>query len=74
MPTDDVAPFENQQPLFSRCSGRVVRQLDRYVGLGESVENLPNDIDPYTYKEAIEVSHWQKAMESKLGSMYSNQV
>ena len=72
MPTDDVAPFENQQPLFSRRSERVVRQPDRYICLGESVENLSDDIDPYTYKEAMEdvdVSHWQKAMEFELGSI-----
>ena len=44
---------QDQQPTIPRHSGRVIRQLERYSGLGESVENLPDDDDPYTYKEAM---------------------
>ena len=74
---DDIAPSKNQQPLFSIRSERVVRQPERYISLGESVDNLPDDINPYTFKDAIkdvDVSHWQKAMKSEIESMYSNQV
>ena len=47
-------PSQDQQPTIPRCSGRVIRQPERYIGLGESVENLSDDDDPYTYKEAME--------------------
>ena len=33
------------------------------------MENLPNDDDPYTYKEAmkdVDSRHWQKAMQSEI--------
>ena len=43
-------PSQDQQPTIPRRSGRVIRQPERYIGLGESVENLPDDNDPYTYK------------------------
>ncbi|KAK4839943.1 hypothetical protein QYF36_026125 [Acer negundo] len=57
--------------------GRVRTQPERYIGLGESVENLPDDDDPYTYKEAMEdvdSRHWQKAMQSEIESMFDNKV
>ncbi|KAI9186313.1 hypothetical protein LWI28_016119 [Acer negundo] len=67
----------DQQPTIPRRSGRVRTQPERYIGLGESVENLPDDDDPYTYKEAMEdvdSRHWQKAMQSEIESMFDNKV
>ena len=70
-------PSQDQQPTILRHSGRVIRQPERYISLGESVENLPDDDDPYTYKEAMEDvdSHnWQKAMQYEIESMFNNKV
>ena len=53
-PIVSFVPSQDQQPAIPRRSRRVVRQPERYIGLGESVENLPDDDDPYTYKEAME--------------------
>ena len=58
-----------------RCSGRIVRPPIRFIGLGETYEEVKTD--PYTYEEAtndIDAHHWVKAMKSELDSMYSNQV
>ena len=41
------------------------------------MENLPDDDDPYTYKEAMEdvdSRHWKKAMQSEIESMFNNKV
>ncbi|KAK4835556.1 hypothetical protein QYF36_011335 [Acer negundo] len=70
-------PTQDQQPTIPRRSGRVRTQPERYIGLGESVENLPDDDDPYTYKEAVEdfdSRHWQKAMQSEIQSMFDSKV
>ncbi|KAI9191909.1 hypothetical protein LWI28_015342 [Acer negundo] len=70
-------PTQDQQPTIPCRSGRVRTQPERYIGLGESVENLPDDDDPYTYKEAMEdvdSRHWQKAMQSEIESMFDNKV
>ncbi|KAK0601219.1 hypothetical protein LWI29_022258 [Acer saccharum] len=70
-------PTQDQQPTIPRRSGRVRTQPERYIGLGESVENLPDDDDPYTYKEAMEdvgSRHWQKAMQYEIESIFDNKV
>ena len=54
-------------------SGRVVTQLERFIGLGEVLEDP--EIDPSKYNEAVQdkdVTLWQSAMKTKLESMYSN--
>ena len=56
-------------------SGRVVTQLERFIGL----EEIPVDsqTDPSSYNEAIQdkdVTLWQSAMKTEMESMYSNQV
>ena len=61
------------------CSRRIVRPPIRFIGLGETYEAIPKEVesDPYTYEEAmnnIDAHHWIKAMKSELDSMYSNQV
>ena len=41
------------------------------------MENLPDDDDPYMYKEAMEdvdSRHWQKEMQSEIESMFDNKV
>ena len=58
-----------------RCSGRVVHQLECFIGLGEVPEDP--EIDPCNYNEAIQdkdATLWQKAMKIKMEFMYSNQV
>ena len=62
-----------------RRSGRIVRPPIRFIGLGETYEAIPEEVesDPYTYEKAmndIDAHHWIKAMKSELDSMYSNQV
>ena len=62
-----------------RRSGRIVQPPIRFIGLGETYEAIPEEVesDPYTYEEAmndIDAHHWIKAMKSELDSMYSNQV
>ena len=56
-------------------SGRVVRQPEHFIGLGE----IPEDpkIDPCNYNEAIQDKDailWQNTMKTEMESMYSNQV
>lgn len=41
------------------------------------MENLLDDDDPYTYKEAMEdvdCRHWKKAMQFEIESMFDNKV
>ncbi|CAA0829012.1 cysteine-rich RLK (RECEPTOR-like protein kinase) 8, partial [Striga hermonthica] len=71
----DVAP----EQVVPRRSGRVVRQPERFMGLGESSEAVPDvlESDPWTYNEAIQdqdAESWQKAMKSEIESMDTNQV
>ena len=58
-----------------RRSGRVVRQPEYFIGLGEVPEDP--ETDPCNYNEAIQdkdATLWQKAMKTEMESMYSNQV
>ena len=62
-----------------RRSGRIVRPLIRFIGLGQTYKAIPEKAasDPYTYEEAmndIDAYHWVQAMKYELDSMYSNQV
>ena len=57
------------------CSGRVVRQLECFIGMAEVPEDP--EIDPCNYNEAIQdkdATLWQKAMKTEMESMYSNLV
>ncbi|TYK21783.1 gag/pol protein [Cucumis melo var. makuwa] len=60
-------------------SGRIVRQLDCYLGLSEALIIIPDDgiEDPLTYTQAMndmDCDQWIKAMDLKMESMYSNSV
>ena len=58
-----------------RHSGRVVTQPERFIGLGEVLEDP--ETDPSNYNEAVQdkdATLWQSAMKTELESMYSNQV
>ena len=62
-----------------RRSGRVVRQLERFMFLGESSDLIPSkyEPDPRTYDEALqdkEAASLQKVINTKLEYMYSNRV
>ena len=53
-----------------RRSGRIVRPLIRFIGLGETYEAISEEAesDPYTYVEAmndIDAHHWVKATKSE---------
>ena len=70
---------DTQELEVPRRSGRVVRQPDRWIGLGISSYMIPDnqDIDPQTYNEALQdkdVESWHKAMISEMESIDSNQV
>ena len=77
-------PLVNAQPVTNtapepRRSGRVVRQPDRFMFLGESSDLVSgeHEEDPRTYDEALQdkdADLWHKAMQSEMESMYSNQV
>ena len=60
-----------------RTSGRMVRQPDRYMFLGEAFQavSIESESDPATYEEAmvdVHSAHWVKAMKAELESMDSN--
>ena len=60
-------------------SGRVIVSPNRYTLLGESCDLIPDEqhADPFNYNEALQdkdAELWQKAMNSEMESMYSNQV
>ena len=58
-----------------RRSGRVVKQPDHFIGLGEISVEL--ETDPENYNEVVQdkdVTFWQRAMNTEMKSMYSNQV
>ena len=58
-----------------RRSGRVVRQPEHFIGLGEVPEE--SETDPRNYNEAIQdkdATLWQKAMNTEMQSMYFNQI
>ena len=61
-------------------TGRVPRQLDRYVGhiVMDDIDTLHlKDSDPLTYNEAVNDSNskkWRDAMDSQIQSMHQNQV
>ena len=62
-----------------RHNGRIVWPPIRFLGLGETYEEISRETEtnPYTYEEAmkdIDAHHWIKAMKFELDSMYSNQV
>ncbi|KAA0032042.1 gag/pol protein [Cucumis melo var. makuwa] len=62
-----------------RCSGRVVRQPDRYLGLSEAQIIIPDDRieDPLTFKQEmndVDSDQWIKAMDLEMESTYSNFV
>ena len=58
-----------------RRSGRVVCQPERFIDLEEILKNPKTN--PYNYNEAIQdkdATLWQKAMNTEMESIYSNQV
>ena len=74
--TNISTPVSSQMP---RRSGRLVRAPERYMYLGELFEAISETLieDPITYQEAVidvDSSLWQKAMNTEMESMYSNQV
>jgi hypothetical protein len=68
-------------PSEPRRSGRISRQPDRYLGViekdGDYEVLLLESDEPVTHKAAISCSdskHWLEAMQSKMDSMFENQV
>ncbi|CAA0830649.1 Unknown protein, partial [Striga hermonthica] len=67
------------EQVVPRRSGRVVRQPEWFMGLGESSEAVPDVVesDPCSYNEALQdrdAESWQKAMKSEIESMDTNQM
>ena len=68
-----------EHPISLRHSGRVVRQPDRYLGIGNALVAISDDHkdDPLTISDAmkdVDSKAWQQAMDLEMDSMYSNQV
>ena len=62
-----------------RCSGRVVGQSDRYMGIDDVLVTISDDNkdDPLTLSDVmkdVDSKAWQHAMNLEMDSMYSNQV
>ncbi|RVX11305.1 Copia protein [Vitis vinifera] len=76
---DLVPTIPISSTLVPRKNGKVVKQLDQFMYLGESFKAIlkEHDFDPTYYDEAMsnmDAHLWQKAMEAKLESMNSNQA
>ncbi|KAL8529130.1 hypothetical protein ACS0TY_006551 [Phlomoides rotata] len=74
---DTPSDIQTQPEL--RRSGRVVRQPERFMFVGESSDLIPgeDESDSWTYDEAIQdkdADSWQTAMEAEIGSMDHNKV
>ena len=56
IPQGNVTPLKDQLPRELCGSGRIVKQLERYIGLREFIQTISNDSDndPCNYKKAIE--------------------
>ena len=70
------APMDTPEP---RRSGRVIVRPAWYTLLEESYDMIPDEqnTEPCNYNEALQdkdAELWQKAMQSEMESMYSNQV
>ena len=68
-----------QNDLPPRLSERVVRQPDRYLGIGEAQVVASSDgiDDPLTYSSEMgdsDKEEWLKAMNLEMDSVYSNSV
>ncbi|KAL8534277.1 hypothetical protein ACS0TY_010327 [Phlomoides rotata] len=83
IPQDTAQRGYSDEPLHAlpRRSGRVVRQPDRFMFVGESLDLIPSDEhddnDPWTYKEAIQdkdAESWHKSMDSEIESMDAMEV
>ena len=60
-----------------RRSGRIIREPDRFMFLGEAFEAVSenSEFDPTSYEEALADSdscHWVKAIKTEMESMDSN--
>ncbi|KAA0049915.1 gag/pol protein [Cucumis melo var. makuwa] len=69
----------SQSLRMPRCSGRVVSQPNRYLGLTETQVVIPDDgvEDPLSYKHAmndVDKDQWVKSMDLEMESMYFNSV
>ena len=65
--------------LVPRRSGRIIREPDRFMFLGEAFEadSENSESDPTNYEEAMadsDSSHWVKAMKTEMESIDSNLV
>ena len=78
MEQGNVMTLPNSVPV-PRRSGRIIKELDRFMFLGEAFEAISenSESDPTSYEEAMansDSSHWVKAMKTEMESMDSNQV
>ena len=75
IPTRPTRVASTQDQGEPRRNGRVVTQPDRFTGLGEIPMGI--ETDPENYNEAVQdkdATLWQRTMNIKMESMYSNQV
>ncbi|MBW4960114.1 hypothetical protein, partial [Klebsiella pneumoniae] len=68
-----------EHPISLRRSGRVVKQPDHYMGIGNALVAISDDHkdNPLTISDAmkdVDSKAWQQAMDLEIDSIYSNQV
>ena len=75
---ENATTLPNSAPV-PRHSGRIVREPDGFIFLGEAFEAVSENLefDPTSYEEAkadSDSSHWMKAIKPEMESVDSNQV
>jgi hypothetical protein len=75
--TPQITVDETPSSIIPRRSGRIVRALDRFIGIANVAISDEFDYDPSTYNKVVsdvDADQWVIAMKSELESMYSNNV
>ena len=75
---NNTIPIE-EHLISLRCSGRVIRQPNQYMGIGDTLVTISDDSKdaPHTLSDAmkdVNSKSWQKEMNYEMDSVYSNQV
>jgi hypothetical protein len=75
--TPQITVDETPSNVISRPSGKIVRALDRFIGVANVAISDEFESDPSTYNGAVnnvDADQWVKAIKSELELMYSNNV
>jgi len=75
--TPQITVDETPSSIIRRRSGRIVRALDRFIGIANVAISDEFESDPSTYNGAVnnvDADQWVKAIKSELELLYSNNV